>query len=88
MNKVGLCLYPKWPLSHHNMMMKVMKLLLNGDDTTDGDDVVGDIADGCDVNGDEDDDELRNFPPSSEMTLAQHRTISHQGRHTCDTFVV
>ena len=87
MNKVGLCLYPKWPLSH-NMMMKVMKLLLNGDDTTDGDDVVGDIADGCDVNGDEDDDELRNFPPASEMTLAQHRTISHQGRHTFDTFVV
>ena len=33
----------------------------NGDDTTDGDDVVGDIADVCDVNGDEDDDELRNF---------------------------
>ena len=60
----------------------------NGDDTTDGDDVVGDIADGCDVNGDEDDDELRNFPPASEMTLAQHRTISHQGRHTFDTFVV
>ena len=60
----------------------------NGDDTTDGDDVVGCIADGCDVNGDEDDDELRNFPPASEMTLAQHRTISHQGRHTFDTFVV
>ena len=59
-----------------------------GDDTTDGDDVVGCIADGCDVNGDEDDDELRNFPPASEMTLAQHRTISHQGRHTFDTFVV
>ena len=69
------------------MMMKVMKLLLNGDDTTDGDDVVGDIADGYDVNGD-DDDELRNFPPASEMTLAQHRTISHQGRHTFGTFVV
>ena len=60
----------------------------NGDDTTDGDDVVGDIADGYEVNGDEDDDELRNFPPASEMTLAQHRTISHQGRHTFDTFVV
>ena len=60
----------------------------NGDDTTDGDDVVGDVADGYDVNGDEDDDELRNFPPASEMTLAQHRTISHQGRHTFDTFVV
>ena len=60
MNKVELCLYPKWPWSH-NMMLKVMKLLLNGDDTTDGDDVVGDIADVCDVNGDEDDDELRNF---------------------------
>ena len=86
MNKVGLCLYPKWPWPHHNMMMKV--LLLNGDDTTDGDDVVGDIADGYDVNGDEDDDDLRNFPPASEMTLAQHRTISHQGRHTFDTFVV
>ena len=57
----------------------------NGDDTTDGDDAVGDIADGY---GDEDDDELRNFPPASEMTLAQHRTISHQGRYTFDTFVV